>query len=368
MSHIAIDAREYSTSTGRYISRLLQYLQAADTTNQYSILLKPKDLPQASQILQAPNFTLVACPHKEFTFAEQLGFLRQLRGLRPDLVHFGKDHQPVLYRGRTVTTMHDLTTARFINPDKQLVVFKFKQYVYKWLIKRVAKKSTQIITPTQFVKDDLLAYTGVNPDKITVTLEAADAIADPAEPFEALKNKQFIMYIGRPTPHKNLERLIEAYREVRAQHPDLHLVLAGKLDANYRAIQEKTQHEQNTNIIYTDFVAEGQLRWLYENCAGYVFPSLSEGFGLPGLEAMIHGAPVISSNATCLPEVYGDAAHYFDPLNVTDMADAINEVLTNKELRAKLIAAGHVQAAQYSWQRMTKQTLAVYQKALATSD
>jgi len=111
-------------------------------------------------------------------------------------------------------------------------------------------------------------------------------------------------------------------------------------------------------------VSEGELRWLYEHCAAYVFPSLSEGFGLPGLEAMQHGAPVVSSNATCLPEVYGDAAHYFDPLDVQAMADAINEVITDKDLRARLIAAGHTQAATYSWKRMAEQTLAVYKTAL----
>jgi glycosyltransferase involved in cell wall biosynthesis len=112
-------------------------------------------------------------------------------------------------------------------------------------------------------------------------------------------------------------------------------------------------------------VSEGELRWLYEHCAAYVFPSLSEGFGLPGLEAMVHGAPVVSSNATCLPEVYGDAAHYFDPLNVDDIARKITEVLDNQALRNNLIARGHAQAATYSWRRMAEQTLAVYEACLA---
>lgn len=366
MSHIVIDAREYSTSTGRYISRLLQYLQDLDHTNDYTVLLKPQDLEKAQ--FTNPRFTKLASPFKEFTFDEQRGLLQQLNGLKPDLVHFGMTQQPVRYRGRKVTTIHDLTTLRFINPDKQPLVFKTKQQVYAWLTKQVARRSVALLVPTGYVKQDVAQYTGVDPAKITVTYEGGDQITELAEPLPALADTPFIMYVGRPTPHKNLERLIAAFKELKGQQPHLKLVLAGKLDANYRAIQQNVQTEQIANIVFTDFVSEGQLRWLYEHCAAYVFPSLSEGFGLPGLEAMVHGAPVISSNATCLPEVYGDAAHYFDPLDVRAIADAINEVLTDSALRARLIAAGHAQAAQYSWQRMAEQTLAVYQTSLASFD
>lgn len=362
MSHIAIDAREYATSTGRYISRLIHYLEQIDSEHTYTILLKPADMDKAN--FTNPRFTKLASPYKEFTFQEQLGFRKQLDQLKPDLVHFGKDHQPVLYNGPAITTMHDLTTARFVNPDKNPLVFKLKQVVYKQVVKRVARKSVAIITPTEYVKQDVVAFTGINPDKVTVTYEAADAIADQAEPLPSVAGKPFIMYIGRPTPHKNLDRLIQAFKTLKGQHPDLQLVLAGKLDANYQAIQQKVQTEQIANIIFTGFISEGQLRWLYENCKAYVFPSLSEGFGLPGLEAMMHGAPVVSSNTTCLPEVHGDAAHYFDPLNVQAMADAINEVLTAELLRTRLINAGHIQVAKYSWQRMAQQTLDIYNAAL----
>jgi glycosyltransferase involved in cell wall biosynthesis len=103
---------------------------------------------------------------------------------------------------------------------------------------------------------------------------------------------------------------------------------------------------------------------MYENCVAYVFPSLSEGFGLPGLEAMAHGAPVISSNATCLPEVYGDAAYYFYPYHTKEIANAIEEVVNNKKLRDELVVKGKVQVKKYSWRRMAEQTLEVYKKAL----
>lgn len=362
MSHIVIDAREYTSSTGRYMFRLLQYLEVLESPHDYTLLLKPHDMDVYQY--SNPRIKKLACPYKEFTFQEQLGLFKQIRSLKPDLVHFGKDHQPVLYRGKKITTMHDLTTMRFTNPDKQPLVFAVKQAVYKCLVKHVARTSTHILTPTQFVKDDVTDYTAVDPSKVTVTYESADAIHDVAEPLPQLVDQRFIMYIGRPTPHKNLWRLVQAFQQLQGSHPGLKLVLAGKLDKNYQAMQQKTDDEQIANIIYTDFISEGQLRWLYEHCEAYVFPSLSEGFGLPGIEAMIHGAPVVSSSATCLPEVYGDAAHYFDPLDVQSMADAINEVLTDKQLRQRLVQAGRSQAAKYSWKHMAQQTLAVYDHAL----
>lgn len=362
MSHIVIDGRELRTSSGRYVERLLHYLQQLESEHQYTVLLKPADLEDWQP--SKPSFTKVACPHKEFSFAEQIGLLRQVRGLKADLVHFTFPQQPTFYSGRTVTTLHDLTTLRFENPDKHRLVFKIKQRVYAQVIKRAARRSELVLTGSQFVKDDVARFAKVNPDKIIVTPEAADPITDKAEPLKSLQDARFIMYVGRPTPHKNLERLIEAFVLLKAQHPDLLLVLAGKRDANYRRIESMVQQRTIKNVVFTNFVNEGQLRWLYEHCTAYVFPSLSEGFGLPGLEAMVHGAPVVSSNATCLPEVYGDAAHYFDPTDTQAIADAINEVLTDKNLRHALVKKGEQQAARYSWQRMAEQTLAAYNQAL----
>lgn len=362
MSRIVIDARELRTSSGRYVERLLHYLQQADSINEYKVLLKPSDIAGWKPI--ATNFEPIACRYKEFTFGEQLGLLAQIQSLKPDLVHFTFPQQPTLYRGRSVTTIHDLTTLRFNNPDKNIFIFKIKQFVYAQVIKRAARHSAKVFTGSQFVKEDVAKFAKINPDKIVVTPEAADPINDKPDPLPALADKRFIMYIGRPTPHKNLERLIEAFVLLKAQHPDLTLVLAGKKDANYRRIESEAARRTIKNIVFTDFVTEGRLRWLYENCSAYIFPSLSEGFGLPGLEAMVHGAPVVSSDATCLPEIYGDAAHYFDPLDTQAMADAINEVLTDKDLRLKLTKNGYEQASSYSWQRMTKQTLESYKAAL----
>jgi glycosyltransferase involved in cell wall biosynthesis len=127
---------------------------------------------------------------------------------------------------------------------------------------------------------------------------------------------------------------------------------------------EKKSKSISEDIVFPGFVSEGQLRWLYEHAAAYVFPSLSEGFGLPGLEAMAHGCPVVSSSATCLPEVYGDAAEYFDPISVEDIAKSIKKVVTSKVVQKTLRQKGKKQAAKYSWKRMAEQTLEVYKQAL----
>ncbi|PJE65276.1 glycosyl transferase family 1 [Candidatus Saccharibacteria bacterium CG10_big_fil_rev_8_21_14_0_10_47_8] len=366
MRRILIDARELRTSTGRYVERLLYYLQQIDEINDYVVLLKPKDFTGWHPVNPVnPNFSKVICPYKEFTFGEQLGLRRQINALKPDLVHFTMTQQPILYSGKTVTTIHDLTTARFYNPAKNHLVFYVKQIIYRRVIKRVARKSIKIITGSQYVKDDIARFTKVNPAKIHVTHEAADLITDKPEPLKQLAGKQFIMYLGRPQPHKNLRRLIDAFAILQKTQPELYLVLAGKKDALYAQHEQYVKKNGVKNVYFTGFVSEGQLRWLYENTAVYVFPSLSEGFGLPGLEAMVHGAPVASSNATCLPEIYGNAAIYFDPLDMNDMAAKMSEMLDNQKLRKKLIVAGKKQAGKYSWQRMAKQTLAIYREVLS---
>jgi len=363
MAKIVIDARESGTSTGRYVDKLVEYLQGLKPGFEIIVLTKTAQVDYLKRV--APDFKIVESNFKEFTFAEQIGFLRQLRGLKANLVHFTMPQQPVLYHGKTVTNIHDLTTTRFRNPAKNQLVFSIKQQIYKWLIRRVTKKSRKIITISDFVKRDVAQYTKIRPDKITVTYLAADKITNKAEPLSELNGKTFIIYVGRPQPHKNLERLIEALAILIQARPELKLVLVGRKDSLYERLEKFVSRKNLTNqVIFTGSVSEGQLRWLYENTAAYVFPSLSEGFGLPGLEAMVHGAPVVSSNATCLPEIYGDAAHYFDPKDIADMASKINQVLDDTKLKLELIKAGQEQARRYSWRKMAEQTKAVYEEVL----
>jgi glycosyltransferase involved in cell wall biosynthesis len=360
---IAIDARESGTGTGRYIDKLIEHLHELNVSHEITILTKAPRLEYFKKV--APKFETQESNYSEFSFAEQIDLLRQIKRLKADLVHFGMTQQPILYKGKTVTTVHDLTTLRFRNPSKNFLVFSIKQGIYRWVIKIVAQKSAAIITPTEFVKDDLAKFVRINKNKTKVTYEAADIISQKPKPVQNVQGKKFIMYVGRPTPHKNLERLIDAFEILTKDHPDLYLVLSGKSDANYERIKRVVEGKKLTNlIIFTDFVSEGQLRWLYENATAYIFPSLSEGFGLPALEAMAHGAPVVSSNATCLPEVYGNAAHYFNPLDVNDMAEKIDEVLSNPKLQKELVEKGKNQVKKYSWKRMAEETLAVYEEVL----
>jgi glycosyltransferase involved in cell wall biosynthesis len=198
-----------------------------------------------------------------------------------------------------------------------------------------------------------------------VTYEAADRITLPAKPLPRLVDKRFIMYVGRALPHKNLVRLFRGFELLKKKHPELLLVFVGKYDDNYHRLSAiVTERRMADSVVFTDFVTDAELKWLYENTAAYVFPSLSEGFGLPPLEAMVHGAPVVSSKATCLPEINGQAAHYFDPRNVRDMAIKINDVLVNNRLKITLVNNGRRQAAKYSWRKMAAETLKIYDKAL----
>jgi glycosyltransferase involved in cell wall biosynthesis len=358
---IAIDARESGTSTGRYVDKLVEYLYKLKPEHEMIILTKTPRVEYLKKI--APHFKVIKSNYKEFTISEQLGLYRQLKSLKPDLVHFAMDRQPMLYRGKVIATMHDLTTARFDNPSKNKIIFKFKQMVYRRVLKDVAKKSAYIITPSKYVKHDVAQYANISPDKVIVTYEAADRISEAAQAVPRLDGRQFLMYVGRPLPHKNLKRLVDAFIILKKKYPKLMLVLAGKMDANYHKLEAYvTEKRMADSVVFTGFVTEGELRWLYQNTAAYVFPSLSEGFGLPGLEAMIHGAPVISSNATCLPEIYGDGAYYFDPNNTFDMASKISNILSSAGRRAELIRRGKARAARFSWQATASQTLKLYEK------
>lgn len=365
MKRILIDARESGTSTGRYLDKLIEYLHKAKPDYDVVLLCKPHRVDYLKTI--APTYTIETTSYKEFSFGEQLGFWWQIRSFKPDLVFFPMVQQPILYTGRVVTTMQDLTTLRFRNPATNPLIFTIKRWVY-WFVNWLAvRKSHLLLTPTEFVKQDIVKQLGANPDKITVTLEAADKITDAPEPFKPIQGKRFIMYVGRPLPHKNLNRLVDAFQLLHAEQPDLHLVLAGKTDTGYKQLKNYADHHGVRNVVFTDFVSEGQLRWLYEHASAYVFPSLSEGFGLPGLEAMQYDLPVVSSNATCLPEVYQDAAVYFNPHNSEDMADKIGLVLDDKQLAKELATKGRALVKTYSWERMAKQSLDVFRKSLGDS-
>lgn len=364
--HIVIDARPIGSSTGRYLRKLVENLGRLDKENRYTILIWSTFSTQELVLPSNFQFKIADYPISG-SFKEQFNLTFMLRKLKPDLVHFGMVQQPILYRGKSITTVHDLTTARFRNPAKNWLVFKIKQWVYRGLIVWVAHKSKNLIVPTQYVKTDLAKFAHINKDKIVVTYESAEEFSEPAEPILFFEGKQYIMFNGRPLPHKNLRRLIQTLGLLGQKYPNLYLMIAGKKDASFKSyVNLANELKVGDKVVLTDWITDGQLKWAMANTRAYIYPSLSEGFGLPPLEAMLHGAPVAASNTSCIPEVLGDAAQYFDPLSVEDMASKIDDVLSDDKLREELIKNGHEQVKKYSWEKMAAQTLEIYKTTLKT--
>lgn len=359
--HIVIDARNRRASTGRYTDRLIEHLQEIDQKNTYTVLVQPDDNWQP----KSPNFSSRACRFAQFSFnpLDQLAFAWQLYRLKPALVHFTMTQQPLFYFGNIVTTTHDLTMLRHMRPSRfPAWLHKIGMSLYRFLFWWAHRKSRKIIVPTDFVAKDLAEYQPFTKSKIVRTYESAEPPVDgPAEPLSGVK-KPFIFHVGQPLPHKNIERLIKAFEILKTSRHELQLVLPGKIKGVFREDLDRWIEASpvKDSIIVPGFVSDQQLKWLYENAECYALPSLSEGFGLPGLEALSHGCPLVSSSATCLPEVYKDAAVYFDPTVVEDIAEKIASVIDDKKLAKELIEKGRVVLKQYSWRTMAEETLEVY--------
>lgn len=365
--HIVIDNRGRRSNSGRYADRLVEHLQSIDTKNKYTILLEPGDNWQPS----SKNFTTKICDYKKFSFNPlvQITFARYLNKLRPDLVHFWMTPQePVFYRGKRITTTHDLTMLRFTRAGRlPLPLHWLRMAGYRWLFRSSHKQANAIIVPTNYVREDLIKLHPFAKDKITVTYEASEPpLTDPAEPVAGV-HKPFIMHVGSPFPHKNIERLVEAFTLLKQdKHPDLQLVLPGRKEYYFEQLEKSlANHEFRDDIIIPGRISDRELKWLYENTECYVLPSLSEGFGLPGLEAMAHRAPVASSSATCLPEVYEDAAAYFNPEDPKHMAAVVSDIITSPSYANKLRTRGDKRITCFSWESMAEYTFSIYQEVLS---
>jgi glycosyltransferase involved in cell wall biosynthesis len=364
--HIVIDARIRRSTTGRYTDRLVEHLQKIDSFHRYTILVQPDDPWK----MNATNFTTLPCPYPQFSLnpLHEIGFARLLYGLKPDLVHFTMTQQPLLYFGNIVTTTHDTTMYYFVRRGSTpLPLYKLIMGLYRFLVWWSHRKSQFIIVPTKTVAKEFTKLQPFTRKKLVVTYESSE----PALAAQAVKpagiDGDFILYVGTAFPHKNLRRLIEAFEILNAKHPRLKLVITGKRDEKHMVELRKWFKNRLAapNILLPGFVSDAELKWLYEHCRAYVFASLSEGFGLPPLEAMAHGAPVVSSNASVMPEVYGDAAHYFDATSPQDIAQKITEVIDDPKRAAQLRTTGATQLKKYSWETMAKQTLTVYEDVLA---
>ncbi|MCB9821108.1 glycosyltransferase family 4 protein [Candidatus Nomurabacteria bacterium] len=370
MSKILIDARDMRSSTGRYIRSLLMELERLDRTNQYVILGRRADVDardQHSWRPKAPNFNLVVVDIPLNTFREQLLLAAEIRKHSPDLVHFWLPQQPLFLKHSRITTIHDLNYIHLHIHTNGILRYELKRLIFRGFLKHVVRSNKFILSPTNYTKQDIVDYTKLrNPEKIVVTPEGTAGELANVKPkhINQLNGKEFLLYVGQSSEYKGQLRLIEALQLLRKKLPRLELALIGK-ENDYTQKLKKIVAKQNYHgVRFLGFVDDRELRWAYENCACYVQPSIAEGFGLMNLEAMFLGAPVASSNATCLPEVSGSAANYFNPYDIGDMAQAIEQILSDPKLRKKLILEGKKQYKKFSWERMAEQTLAVYNKVL----
>lgn len=356
---IAIDARIINSGTGRYIERLLHYLEEIDESNEYLVLVRKADINYWKPT--KPNFTVIEADFANYSLGEQLGLARLLYKLKPDLVHFCMPQQPLLYVRPAVTSVLDLNLLRITaNDDMKPMELRIKKGIFGALLWIVAHRTKHVVSISNYTKDDLVKFAHIKPSKITVAYPAADTVQGALQPMPEFEGKPYIMYVGRAEPYKNNRGLILAHQQLLRTNPDLQLIIVGRKDVLREAdIQWASDHNYK-NVAFLGFVTDEQLGWLYANARAYVFPSFMEGFGLPGLEAMAYGAPVAASHASCIPEILGDAAVYFDPSSQDDMVRVVGGLINNDAQRTELIMQGKQQAQKYSWRRMAEQIMQVY--------
>lgn len=366
---IGIDARFFGPvgkGLGRYTERLIENLERIDKINQYVIFLRRENWNDYQP--QNPNFKKVLADYRWYTLAEQIMMLRVIKKEKIDLMHFPHFNVPIFYKGNFVVTIHDLILYRF--PTERATTlsplfYKIKYWVYKRVIKHAIEKSAKIFAVSNCTKNDILEHFKVSAEKIIVTYGACDGVEHgqlkmPEQGYLIKRGitKSFLLYVGNAYPHKNLEKLIEIFSDIKKEYQeDLQLVLVGKKDYFYRRLEEATK---DPDVIFFGFATEAVLADLYRNARIYVFPSFFEGFGLPPLEAMVYGLPVAASNNSCLPEILEEAAVYFNPSDEKEMKNTILKLLTDKNLRKQLKEKGLKQIKKYSWQITAQKTFETY--------
>lgn len=246
-----------------------------------------------------------------------------------------------------------------------------KRFLLGSMVNLSAIFSDKIITISEFSKKQIVKYTQVKENKIIVTLLSGSSDLPPSEnkaTNEILKKynifNEFIIAFSSPSPHKNIERLLEAVSEILKYNSNLKLVLVGhqhKSESLNKVIQK---NNLNDDVIFTGFVPDEDIQPLMSNAKLFVFPSLYEGFGIPLLDAQVCQIPVVSSNAGSLPEVGGNAVLYFDPENTTEMTEVISRVLEKDSIKAEIIKKGIENREKFSWKKTAEQTLDVYKKIL----
>lgn len=364
-------AVHHRAGLGRYAHELTAALLDADPGNEYVAFYHQRAEAQVDPPLdRLPQLTtnLSTKPWRMSALLAHLSRFSQDR-LFPDIDLFhATDHLlPRLARVRSVFTLHDLVFRFYPETHKPL-----NRWFLTLMMPRFLEAADAVIAVSEWTKKDAIELYGLDEDKVSVIYEGVNPRFRPAsaERISALRHKygileKFVLSVGTIEPRKNFTSLLEAYHSVRNGRPDLKLVIVGKKGWLYEGFFRKL-HELGleNEVIFPGFVRDEDLPALYSAADLFVFPSLYEGFGLPVLEAMACGAPVITSNTSSLPEVTGEATVLVDPNDVQALIRAMSAVLDNKELRGELHAKGLRQAAKFSWETAAYETLALYDKVL----
>jgi glycosyltransferase involved in cell wall biosynthesis len=374
---VAIDytpAYEQGGGIGRYVRELVNALARHDATTDYRLFVSgtgKKPLPP----LPGSNFVWKPTAIHPLWLARmwhraQLPLPIQVFTGQADLYHATDFVLPPTLPGTpTLLTVHDLSFVRV--PDAASP--NLKAYLDS-VVPRSVQRATHVLADSQATKEDLIRLYDTSPEKITVLLSGVDSRFKRVENTEALKSvrakykippRPYVISVGTVQPRKNYPRLIQALARLRAQGHDIGLVIAGGKgwleDPIHDAIRETNTGDSVHMIGFADDI---DLPTLYSAADCLAFPSLYEGFGLPILEAMACGTPVVTSNVSSLPEVAGDAAICIDPHELDVLTDAIGGLLTDARLRASLIERGYARAAAFTWDAAAEQLLAVYNRMM----
>ncbi len=353
MTTLKIDLRMLRFSgIGTYLVNLIPEIIKTNPDIHFYLVGK-KDEIRCYDWANNDNVTVENCQVPIYSISEQF-LLARKKPTDTDLFWVSHYNIPLLYSGKLLVTVHDV--FHIAMPEYREGIH---QRLYaKTLFTAVKYKADKIICVSEFTAGELVRLTGVNPAKITVIHNGVNR-----EWFEIEKcphNKPYLLYVGNVKPYKNLVRLVEAF-ELLANKIPHDLMIVGKKEGfitNDRVV-EKRAASLKQRVYFTGCVDDELLHQYFVHADALVFPSLYEGFGLPPLEAMACGCPVIVSNAASIPEVCGDAAIYCNPYSVEDIADKIEQLLADKSLQEEMRLKGIERAKAFSWDKTVQQTCAV---------
>lgn len=362
---ILIDARLYgleNAGLGRYTTNLIAGLSKTDKKNEYAVILRKK---YYDSITLPDNWKKVLGDFRHYSLEEQIRLPNIIASEKPDLTHFVHFNVPITFNGKFVVTVHDMLMHKFAGlaaTSLPAPIYLFKQLIYRVVFRNAVKKSAAIVVPSESVKKEIVKYYKIDPSKIKVTYEGVDGNIGVKEK-ENVK-KPYFVYTGNAYPHKNLARLIEAVVLLNKNiEKKATLAIASSRGVFTKRLEKEIDKLKAGGFVkLLGFVPDDKLGFLYKNSEAFVFPSLSEGFGLPGLEAMSAGTIVLASDIPVFREIYKDNATYFNPLDFSSIETAMRNVLSlNGDIRSEKISNSQKFIKRYSWEKMARETLSIYE-------